>query len=460
MRSPIRTVLLSLLVGTLARAQAPEGPDGGTPGLRLCTSSESCALAEGYGTVCTDGHCAPYQDSTDLFTLLGLTKKGENRPEAFKPMLSILPVVGYNPTQGALVGAAAILGIYLGDPKTTTISNVSANILYTTKNQWLSGINSVLMLADNSWQLQGDWRFLIFNQDTFGLGTGTPPVATGFTLNGYGTTQAIPGAQPMDMNLIRIREVFLKRLTQTFYIGAGYAFDRYYAIRDLLLDLNATPAVVTSHYAYSTVLGFNPSGYNTSGPSLNVVWDSRDSTINPYRGIYGALTYQWYPTFLGSAQDASLLSGEFRTYIGLSDAVPRNVIALWFLFQTTVSGRLPYLDLPAIGWDSRNRTGRGYVQGRWRGTAELYAEVEWRFRITDDGLVGGVVFANFETFSSAPVSYLGFVDNGVNLFQTIAPAGGVGLRFMMNRQSRTNITLDLTVAQRTFGVYFGAGEAF
>ena len=71
-----------------------------------------------------------------------------------------------------------------------------------------------------------------------------------------------------------------------------------------------------------------------------------------------------------------------------------------------------------------------------------------------------MVFANFETFSSLPVSYLGFVSNGMNLFQTIAPAGGVGLRFMMNRQSRTNVTLDFTVAQGTFGVYFGAGEAF
>jgi cystathionine beta-lyase/cystathionine gamma-synthase len=71
------------------------------------------------------------------------------------------------------IGGAAIVGIYLGDPATTTISNISANVLYSTKNQLLSGINSVLMLADNSWQLQGDWRFLIFNQDTNGLGSGT-----------------------------------------------------------------------------------------------------------------------------------------------------------------------------------------------------------------------------------------------------------------------------------------------
>ena len=30
----------------------------------------------------------------------------------------------------------------------------------------------------------------------------------------------------------------------------------------------------------------------------------------------------------------------------------------------------------------------------------------------------------------------------------------------MNRLSRTNITLDLTVAEKTWGFYFGAGEAF
>jgi len=133
---------------------------------------------------------------------------------------------------------------------------------------------------------------------------------------------------------------------------------------------------------------------------------------------------------------------------------------VWFVAQTTVSGQLPYLGLPAIGWDAKNRTGRGYVQGRFRGTAELYGEVEYRFRITRNGLLGGVVFANVSTFSSAPVSYLGFFNQGENLFDHLRPAGGVGLRFMMSRQSRTNITLDFTVADKTFGLYFGAGEAF
>jgi hypothetical protein len=468
----MRALTLSLLLvsGTLSAARAqPAEADAGVAREAPCSSSEACAVAQGRGSVCQDGRCQPYQDATDLFIAVGLSEPSEAAPQAFKPFLTILPVIGSNPTQGVLAGVAVILGIYLGDPKTTTISNISANILYTTKNQFLSGINSVLMLENNEWQLQGDWRFLIFNQDTFGLGTGPTPVSTGFkpaagtgfTLNGFGTTSAIEGAQPMDLNLLRIRENFLKKAwLDSFYIGPGFSFDRYYAIHDKLLDLGASPPVITSHYAYSQALGFNPSQYNISGVSLNLLWDSRDSTINPYRGHYGSISYQWNPTWLGSAKDSSLLTLEYRGYFGLDPAIPRNLIAVWFMAQTTVTGQLPYLGLPAIGWDARNRTGRGYVQGRFRGTAELYGEVEYRFRITRNGLLGGVVFANVNTFSSAPVSYLGFFNQGENLFDHLRPAGGVGLRFMMSRQSRTNITLDFTVAEKTFGLYFGAGEAF
>ena len=70
-----------------------------------------------------------------------------------------------------------------------------------------------------------------------------------------------------------------------------------------------------------------------------------------------------------------------------------------------------------------------------------------------------MVFANVETFSSAPVSYLGFFDQGENLFEHRGRPAGVGLRFMMSRQSRTNITLDFTVAEKTFGLYFGCGRS-
>ena len=425
-----------------------------------CEDSKQCRARFGNGSVCTTGHCEPYRDETDLFIAVGLTEKTQARPKAFEPLVAVLPAFAYNPTVGFLFGGVGLFGMYLGDPATTTISNVQAQVLYTTKNQFIVQIPSTIMSEGNTWEFQGDWRFMIFNQDTFGLGSGHSPVSQGFTINGIGNTAAVEGAQHMDMNLLRFRQNALRNVWNALYIGPGLSFDRYYGIVDERLDLSASPPVVTSHYAYSSAAGFGTKAYNTSGLSLNFLYDTRDSTINAYRGVYASLSYQWNPTWFGSSKDSTFISAEFRTYIGLSPSVPRNVLAFWVIAQGQLTGALPYLALPSIGWDAKNRTGRGWVQGRFRGTSEVYAEAEWRFRITDNGLLGGVVFANLSTFTRPAVSVPGYSEAGESLFQHPRVAGGVGLRIMQNRQSRTNITLDLTVADKNVGFYFGAGEAF
>lgn len=146
--------------------------------------------------------------------------------------------------------------------------------------------------------------------------------------------------------------------------------------------------------------------------------------------------------------------------MGLSDEVPRNVLAFWVMASGVASGHQPYLTLPSVSWDAKGTTGRGYVQGRFRGTADVYLEAEWRFRITRNGFLGGAVFANAETFSRPAVSLPGISNPGETLFQNVKPAGGVGLRFMMNRESRTAVRLDLGWGVNSFAVYLGAGEAF
>ena len=436
------------------------GAAGAEDAPTTCEDSDQCRRQLGYGSVCNGGRCEPYRDETDLFIAVGLAEKQHARPKAFEPLVAVLPAFAYNPTVGFLFGAVGIFGMYLGDPETTTISSVQAMVLYTTKSQFITQVNSTILTERNTWEFQGDWRFMIFNQDTFGLGTGHSPVSQGFTINGIGTTASVEGAQHMDMNLLRFRQNALRQVWGGLYVGPGLSFDRYYGIVDQRLDLSASPPVVTSHYAYNSIEGFGTKAYNTSGLSLNVLYDTRDSTINAYKGVYASLSYQWNPTWFGSSKDSSFLSAELRTYLGLSSSVPRNVLAFWVIAQGQVSGALPYLALPSIGWDAKNRTGRGWIQGRFRGTAEIYTEAEWRFRITDNGLLGGVVFANMSTFTRPAVSIPGYTEAGESLFEHPRFAGGVGLRIMQNRQSRTNITLDLTVADKTVGFYFGAGEAF
>jgi hypothetical protein len=113
-----------------------------------------------------------------------------------------------------------------------------------------------------------------------------------------------------------------------------------------------------------------------------------------------------------------------------------------------------------LGWDAAGTTGRGYVQGRFRGPAEVYAEVEWRFRITDDGLLGGAVFANAETYTRPAFSYGTLSEPAVNLFQYVKPAAGFGARVMMSKESRTNLRVDFAWGVDSFAIYLGAGEVF
>lgn len=96
------------------------------------------------------------------------------------------------------------------------------------------------------------------------------------------------------------------------------------------------------------------------------------------------------------------------------------------------------MGLPAIGWDQMGRSGRAFPQGRWRGDNLYYVEVEYRTPLPilkkKPDLLGAVVFANMTTASSE--------DNNISLFQYLEPAAGLGLRVMLSKKTRTNLTLD------------------
>ncbi|MCK5907749.1 MAG: hypothetical protein KAG37_09175, partial [Flavobacteriales bacterium] len=133
-------------------------------------------------------------------------------------------------------------------------------------------------------------------------------------------------------------------------------------------------------------------------------------------------------------------------------------------FQT--SGDLPYLDLPAIGWDQFGKSGRAYTQGRFRGQNLLYTEVEYRFRLAgfknNPNFLGAVVFANATTASRKE-----FTDdnnltyNGINMFQYVEPAVGFGLRFMVSKVTRSNLTLDYAWGMHgSHGFFLNFNESF
>lgn len=234
-------------------------------------------------------------------------------------------------------------------------------------------------------------------------------------------------------------------------MGAGVHLDLFDNIRDLKLD---TPSgYITSHYAYSRKYGFNPENYKQIGVSLNIVYDTRDNMVNAYKGMYANLNYRFNPTWLGSDRSSSVIWSEFRYFKGLSRKYESLVLGFWLIGNFSVGGDQPYLGLPALGYDQRSKTGRGYTIGRFRGENMIYGETELRFPISKcTGTLGGVLFVNAVSTDNKNAA--------VHLFDYIQTGFGAGLRILFNKQSRMNIQVDYGRGSHSSGIYFGASEVF
>ncbi len=160
----------------------------------------------------------------------------------------------------------------------------------------------------------------------------------------------------------------------------------------------------------------------------------------------------FFEDFLGGTSNWQQFSYDLRTYVRLSrDA--RHKLALWTFGDLVTGGVAPYLDLPSTGGDTYARSGRGYPQGRFRGQKMLYAEAEYRWTVTKNGLFGMVAFVNAQTLTNEQA--------GEELFDSVAPGVGIGFRFLLNKRSKTNLCFDVGHGKNgSKAVYFAVQEAF
>jgi len=371
-------------------------------------------------------------------------------PEKGVKNLSLLPILGYTPANGFVIGGAISVTEFLGEPTNTNLSSTLINVSLTTKSQLLLNLKFDVYLPGNKWYISGDNRLLFFNQDTYGLGIYGLQNQT-YVLGFNGGEQISDSAQPMKFNYVRLYETFLRQFAKHWYAGLGIMIDDNFKINDQSLRLDS-PVHLTSHYNYSKSYGFDTAHYSANGLSAHLMHDSRDNPIEPFKGNYINLAFRSNTVAFGSTQASTMLYYEYRTYVGLKKSVPRDVLAFWLWGVSVTSGKMPYLELPAITWDTYNRSGRGYIQGRFRGNNMIYGETEYRFRLTKNNLLGGVVFLNGTTASN-PLTHQG-------VFDSIAPGYGFGLRILMNKNDRTNICIDYGKGDGFAGVYFNIREAF
>lgn len=366
----------------------------------------------------------------------------------FKPLKNsfflVIPVIGSSPATGFLYGAVTQY-TFKGKQTEDKYSSFNVGATYTTNKQLLVNVKNTLLLNHNKFYLNGDWRYYIFSQDNYGLGSDIiPPLRddNGFVLEAL--------AQPMNYDYLKFHQKMSFRIADDLYIGGGVHIDGYTNISDKRLDLPNN--VLTEHYKYSEKYGFSTNEYYVNGMSLNFVFDSRDNQVNANNGWYGNINFRVNPALGKNQSSSSVLFTEFKYYIPLSKTNLQHVLAFWTYGQFLTHGDLPYLNLPAVGWDKTSRGGRGYTQGLIRGQNLAYIETEYRFPISCNQLISGAVFANITTASDK--------DRQVKLFDAVQPAFGVGLRILIDKATRTNLVLNQAWGRHSKAFYLNAGETF
>lgn len=391
----------------------------------------------------------------------GPSEEGGEKKQKKEKKVSIvpLPAIAADPTSGLILGVAPSINWTMGNPETTRMSSAIGMALITTKKQLYTSLRSNAFLKDDSYTLLTDFRFNINNQPTYGLGTKI--WARPQFWIGPGPTP-IPTEENDDLKKemiffrhFRMYGVAMKRHQDTrFFYGLGYHYDKMFRIDDRELNLEANPPEITFHETYQVSKGLPTTSYKQSGFSLNAVYDSRDNIANTYTGKYLYASWRAFPEFLGSTSNSGTLWLEYRDYFSLSKKRPRNILALWTYAWSVTHGEVPYMFLPAVGWDMFSRSGRAYTQGRFRGEDLAYGELEWRFPLQrNKERFGGVVFANTTTTSSR--------SEDVGLFNHFQLGYGLGLRYMVLPKKRINIALDYGFGVRgASGIFLNVNEMF
>lgn len=349
--------------------------------------------------------------------------------EKQKVYFSIFPISTSGVNDHRMLVTSTTAGLYLGPPSTTYISTATFAPYFNFKGRYGLPIHTNIWLNGNSYNIQGDTRLLKYPQYTWGLGGG----------------QAASNKFLVDYVYLRFYQSALKRITPYFFAGIGYNLDYYMDIESDNGHAQTLPEF--TKYQFGTA----PHKYSfSSGPSINLLYDTRNNLLNPLPGCYGNIIYRYSSTFLGSNDNWQSLYVDFRKYVSLSNSERKNMLAFWTYYWTSLSPGMPYLTLPSIGMDPYQRSGRGIQQNRYRGQSLIYFESEYRCDITENGLLGFVAFANINSASQLHNHH----------FKYWNPAGGTGLRIKFNKKSGTNIGFDYARSRDYKAYILSLGEAF
>src|SRR5579864_8718999 len=202
---------------------------------------------------------------------------------ARKSAFVVAPIIGAKPSTGLSLGVASNVTFFRGDPLTTHISTGYAAIRFTEEHQLLSSMRFAVFTDRDRWFLQGDNRFQLSSLNTYALGIDAQ------------TT----GGVNAKYHYAKLFETAFLQLSRRLFVGAGIDTDTH---SDLAPGSGTTEASFdqSALVSYSAAHQLPLASQTSGGTSVNLLFDTRDSSVNPRQGWLASASYRtFYKGFLG-----------------------------------------------------------------------------------------------------------------------------------------------------------------
>jgi hypothetical protein len=365
------------------------------------------------------------QDLGDVFNKFFKKKKKDSllNKENKKYNFSILPAAGYTLQTGFAGVISGNVGYYNNNGADAKMSTITSSVTYSQYEQIIFPLYANIWSKNGKYNFIFDNRYISYPSSIFGLGGATDPNKD----------------HTIDFDQVKFHETILRKITKNLYAGVGFFYDNFYNIKVLDPQTRRINVFIQKEIGSTEV---------QSGPILKLVYDSRQNQLNPDKGHFFNVTLRQNFQELGSSKEWASLLIDARKYINFPSG-SKNTLALWSFNWLTIAGNPNYLFLPSTGSDDQYNTGRGYIQSRFRGKQMVYFETEYRYNITHNGLLGGVLFANVQSFNG-----------NVKKYDNYLPGYGAGIRIKLNKHSGANLCLDYGFGKDGQGLFVNLGEIF
>ena len=343
------------------------------------------------------------------------------KPKKSKTDFVGLPALIYTP-ETEFGGAVGLVLYHYRDKenKDEKPAVIKAMALYTQRKQIAAQVDVESYFIDNYLKIVGGFKFYRFPSKFFGIGPdSTDRFVEVYTSDDYKLDLSLMGKVAPGLNLGLI----------------GYFV--YYEMRQInkfrMLNLSGTRG---------------NDGTLCHGIGVRLSLDTRDNVFYPSRGIYFDISGLLFRKEMASEYSFTKIVTDYRHFFQISG---NHVFALQAMV-TFCFGSVPFQEMPKIGGRDMMR---GYYEGRYRDKNFLALQVEYRFPIYSR--LGGALFCG--AAQVAP-------DIREFRFHDTKASGGVGLRFMLDKEQHINFRLDFAIYdfdfedKETYGVYFMLMEAF